>query len=148
MAKLVSMRMADACCRKLKTACLFVFLFAFAEPPLSAQAFWVKSAGTSSLMNASGVEMNYKWAPVSGWIGGGYADGPSVGGYLQTRVDGYDLGAGDRYLPFNLSTDVFEKSRYFSSRGLFVHRGDERDPWTAFGGATSGETSYSFYRCP
>ncbi len=145
MAKLVSMRMADACCRKLKTACLFVFLFAFAESPLSAQAFW-GTAGTSSLMNASGVEMNYKWAPVSGWIGGGYADGPSVGGYLQTRVDGYDLGAGDRYLPFNLSTDVFEKSRYFSSRGLFVHRGDERDSWTAFGGATSGETSYSFYR--
>ncbi len=145
MAKLVPMRMAEARRLKIQAACLFVFLFAFALGPLSAQAVWGK-AGTSTLMNASGFEMNYKWAPVSGWIGAGYSDGASVGGYLQTRVAGYDLGAGDRYLPFTLSTDVFEKSRYFSSRGLFVHRDNERDSWTAFGGATSGETSYSFYR--
>ena len=139
------MRAENAFCLMLKAACLLLFLFAFGEQGLIAQAFW-GTAGTSTLMNASGVEMNYKWAPVSGWIGGGYADGPSVGGYLQTHVDGYDVGAGDRYLPFSLSTDLFEKSRYFSSRGLFVHREDERDSWTVFGGATSGERSYSFYR--
>jgi hypothetical protein len=139
------MRMAEACRLRIQAACLFAFLFALAVGPLSAQAVWGK-AGTSTMMNASGFEMNYKWAPVSGWIGVGYSDGVSVGGYLQTRVAGYDLGAGDRYLPFTLSTDVFEKSRYFSSRGLFVHRENERDSWTAFGGATSGETSYNFYR--
>lgn len=145
MSKLVPMRIADARRLKFRIAWLFLIVFALAVEPLSAQAVWGK-AGTSTLMNASGVEMNYKWAPVSGWIGGGYSDGASVGGYVQTRFDGYDLGAGDRYLPFTLSTDVFEKSRYFSSRGLFVHRDNESDSWTAFGGATSGETSYNFYR--
>jgi hypothetical protein len=96
-------------------------------------------------MNATGAELNYKWAPVNGWIGGGYSNGLDLGGYLQTRVDHYDLGAGDRYLPFSLGTDVFEKSRYFCARGLFVHRADERDSWTAFAGATSTDTSHFFY---
>ena len=145
MSKLVPMRAAKAQRLVIQAASLCVSLFVFAVGPLSAQAVWGK-AGTSTLMNASGFEMNYKWAPVSGWLGGGYSDGVSVGGYLQTRVNNYDLGAGDRYLPFTLSTDVFERSRYFSSRGLFVHRENERDSWTAFGGATSGETSYNFYR--
>lgn len=114
----------------------------------NAQAVWGK-VGTSTLMEASGFEMDYKWSkwmPVQGWIGAGYSDSFNIGGYLQTRTHGYDVGLGDRYLPFVLSTDVFDQSRYFSARGAFVHRDDEKSSWTAFGGATSGEISYSFYR--
>jgi hypothetical protein len=123
---------------------LMLLLFAFTEPA-RAQAFWGK-VGTSTLMQASGFEMNYKWAPVQGWIGMGVSAAFNFGAYLQTRAYHTDIGLGDRYLPLVLSTDEFDKSRYFSGRGVFVHRDLERGSWTAFGGATSSEISYSFYR--
>jgi len=144
LAKVFAMRRRKARCLMFQIMLLFLCCVTLSVIPLSAQAVWGQ-AGTSTLMNASGAELNYKWAPVSGWIGGGYSNSVDLGGYLQTRVDHYDLGAGDRYLPFSLATDVFDSSRYFSARGLFVHRDNESDSWTAFAGATSADTSHFFY---
>jgi hypothetical protein len=127
------------------TACALALLPCVFTEPVQAQAVWGK-VGTSSLMEASGFEMNYKWAPVQGWLGMGVSDSFNLGGYLQTRVYRSDVGFGDRYLPFVLSTDEFETSRYFSGRGIFAHRDFENGSWTAFAGATSSEISYSFYR--
>ncbi len=115
--------------------------------PASAQSVWGK-VGTSTLMQASGFQMDYKlskWTPMQGWLGLGHSDSFDIGGYVQTRTHGYEVGLGDRYIPFVLSTDVFDQSRYFSARGGFLHRSNEKSSWLAFGGATSGEVSYSFY---
>ncbi len=110
-----------------------------------AQAIYA-TGGVSTLMSASGFQLDYKWAPVQGWFGAGFGSGFEVGGYLQSRFHNYNLGLGDRYQEMELDTDIFDGSRYFAGRGLFVSRKGENQSWSAFGGATADERSYSFFR--
>src|SRR5512146_2531855 len=106
------------------TAGLFVLLYLFVSVQASAQSVWAKG-GVSTLMGSSGFETDYKWAPVEGWFGAGFGNGFEVGGYTQTRMGSYTFGAGDRYLPMNLGTDIFDGSRYFAGRGVFASHGND-----------------------
>jgi hypothetical protein len=98
------------------------------------------------MFRASGFQLNYNWAPVSGWFGAGWQNGATVGGYLQTTVDHYDVGIGDRYQPMNIDTDVFDQSRYFAGLGVFVQKRDESRTVSAFAGTTANEQTTTFYR--
>jgi hypothetical protein len=126
-------------------ASLFALLCLFVSVQAPAQSVWAKG-GVSTLMGSSGFETDYKWAPVQGWFGAGFGNGFEVGGYTQMKTGGYTFGAGDRYLPINLGTDIFDGSRYFAGRGLFASHGDDRQSWSTFAGATAEERSYSFFR--
>jgi hypothetical protein len=98
------------------------------------------------MMRASGFQVNYRWAPVQGWFGAGWSDGFTFGGFLQTKVQHMDVGVGDRYQALVLDTDVFDQSRYFAGRGIFVQKNDENRTVSAFAGTTAGEQSTNFYR--
>ncbi|HYG99300.1 MAG TPA: hypothetical protein VD837_09225 [Terriglobales bacterium] len=110
-----------------------------------AQAVWAQG-GTSTMMSASGFQLDYRWAPVQGWLGFGFSDGTMVGGYVETKVRRFDVGFGDRYQPLTLSSDFFDGGRYFAGRGITVTRRGERETVTAFAGATADERSYNFFR--
>ena len=127
------------------TCCLLLSLFLLITSSAKAQSIWGE-AGTSTMLRASGFQVNYNWAPVQGWFGAGWQDGFTVGGFLETRVRQYDVGIGDRYQPMVVDTDVFDQSRYFAGRGVFVERRDESRTLSAFGGWTAGEHSNAFYR--
>jgi len=111
----------------------------------SAQAIWAEG-GTSTMMRASGFQLSYRWDPVQGWFGAGWQDGFSFGGFVQTHIQQYDVGMGDRYQPLVIDTDVFDQSRYFAGRGVFLQRHDESRTLSAFAGATADEQSSTFYR--
>jgi hypothetical protein len=111
----------------------------------NAQSVWAE-AGTSTMFRASGFEVNYRWAPVQGWASASWSEGFHVGGFLQTRIKDYSVGAGDWYQPMVLDTDVFDQSRYFAGRGITVQHGDSTRNIVFFAGATTGENSSTFYR--
>ena len=66
----------------------------------NAQSVWAEG-GTSTMFRASGFQVNYHWAPVQGWASASWSDGFHVGGYLQTQIKGYNVGAGDWYQPLH-----------------------------------------------
>src|ERR1700681_3323082 len=107
--------------RALLRVALIVVLLSMvcASSRLCAQSVWAQG-GTSTLMSASGIQLNYRWAPVEGWLGVGIAGGSGV-------IGGFDGG------------------RYFAGRGLYVSGKGENQSWTAFAGATAGEVSYNFF---
>ncbi|MGE0407156.1 MAG: hypothetical protein AB7O65_12735, partial [Candidatus Korobacteraceae bacterium] len=49
-------------------------------------------------------------------------------------------------MPLTFYSDIFEQSRYFTGRGLFLSRTGERQSWTAFAGTTSRDYSFAFFR--
>ncbi|MBZ5565837.1 MAG: carboxypeptidase-like regulatory domain-containing protein [Acidobacteriia bacterium] len=104
------------------------------------------AGGTSSFLQASGFQVDYQWQPVSGWMGLAAADGLHVGGFLGTTYRGFDLGAGDRYYPFVLDTDVFDQSYIFYGRGLSVGHHSANERWTLFGGTTALPFTTPFLR--
>lgn len=128
------------------TFALLVFLFSLAEAlPSFAQSIWVQG-GTSTMFRASGMQVNYNWAPVRGWFGAGWQNGFTPGGFLETTIDHYDVGIGDRYQSMTIDTDVFDQSRYFAGLGAFVQKRDESRTVSLFAGATANEQTTSFYR--
>src|SRR3954447_5459781 len=131
--------------RSLRAFALLCLCVLAISTKLSAQAIWAEG-GTSTMMRASGFQVNYRWAPVQGWFGAGWSDGFTFGGFLQTKVQHMDVGVGDRYQALVLDTDVFDQSRYFAGRGIFVQKNDENRTVSAFAGTTAGEQSTNFYR--
>jgi len=131
--------------RVVRCAPTCVFLLLVMTLSARAQSVWA-TAGTSTMFRASGFEVNYHWAPVQGWASASWSDGFHVGGYLQTEVRGYKLGAGDWYQPLTLDTDVFDQSRYFAGRGITVQQGGSSRNLVFFAGTTAGENSSTFYK--
>jgi len=112
---------------------------------LIAQSFDV-TGGTSSLINASGFAVNYKWAPVQGWVGLGATPEVRMGGALRTEYQGYDVSIGDQMFPYVLDTDVFERDQYFDALGLALSRRTENQSWVLFAGTAATDFSTSFAR--
>ena len=79
--------------RQLSALPIAILLLVITWPASSpAQSVWAQG-GTSTLLSASGFDVNYKWSPVQGWFSAGFSDGFLVGGYLQTRYRDFDFGA-------------------------------------------------------
>jgi hypothetical protein len=104
------------------------------------------SGGTSSLINASGFAVNYKWAPVDGWVGLAATDQVRLGGALRTQYNGYNVSLGDQIFPFVFDTDVFERYQYFDARGVAFSRKTEDQNWMIFAGTAATDFSTSFAR--
>jgi hypothetical protein len=126
---------------------LVVALGACSVRPLAVRAQSLNVAGgASNFLNASGFQVGYQWQPVTGWLGLGAMNGVHVGGFLGTTYHGFDLGAGDRYYPFVLDTDVLDHSYIFYARGLSVSRHSARDQWLLFWGKTAVPLATPFLR--
>ncbi|HWR36730.1 MAG TPA: hypothetical protein VN622_12750 [Clostridia bacterium] len=128
------------------TAVLFAMVIACVlAMPSTAQSVWVQG-GTSTISQASGGELSYRWRDVGGFLSIGYSQQLDVGAYVAYKYRSYQLGAGDHLQTFHLDTDNFESGRYFYGRGLHVTRNGENQRWTAFGGVTTIQTSPILYQ--
>src|SRR3954452_17858431 len=110
----------------------------------SAQSVAIQG-GTSTLMDSSGGELQYRWKGVGGFFSVGYQERLDFGAYAGYRYRGVDYGLGDRAQDFSLSTDNRGASRFFYVRGLYVERKGERDSITAFAGMTTNRFGSMFY---
>src|ERR1700690_152449 len=111
----------------------------------TAQVFKVQG-GTSTLLNAEGGSVEFKAPNYDGTIGLGFFDGPfEYGAQARRQFHAYTLLAGDDMVPFNLPTDIFDGSHYFSARGMGATRKDANGSLYAFVGATSTWLGTGFF---
>lgn len=111
-----------------------------------AQVFKLEG-GKSTLFNADGGTLSIKAPSYDSSIGAGMFQGQfQYGAVVHTKVMGYTVTAGDDSVRFDLPTDVFESTSYFSSRGFGVSKNSAESGFYAFGGLTSRRMGTSFFR--
>jgi hypothetical protein len=117
---------------------LLLLLLVLAPSTVLAQSFDVQG-GYSTLFNGQGGKITFRDANYEGWLGAGSLSGNlRLGGYLQTRLHGLTVGAGDTAAQFNLPTDVFTGGQYLLIRGVdFKQTITEKTAIHAFGGTSS-----------
>src|SRR2546430_9620550 len=97
----------------------------------SAQVFRVQG-GTSTMLNAQGGSVEFKAPNYDGSFGLGYYNGQVMfGGETRYKYHDYTLLAGDDSVHFDLPTDVFDHSHYFSTRAAGITPGDHDPSSTA-----------------
>lgn len=129
-------------CRIFQAALLLPVLLTAA---LHGQVFRVQG-GESTLLNAQGGSVEFKAPDYDGTIGLGFYNGKfEYGGNTRYQFRGYKILAGDEAIPFNLPTDVFDSSHYFSARGIGATRSNENGEFYAFAGATSTWLGTGFF---
>ncbi len=110
-----------------------------------AQVFKVQG-GTSTLLNAEGGSVEFKAPNYDGTVGLGFFDGHfEYGAEVRRQFHDYTLLAGDDMVPFNLPTDIFDGSHYFSARGIGAARRDSNGSFYAFAGMTSTWLGTGFF---
>ena len=110
-----------------------------------AQVFRVQG-GESTLLGAQGGSVEFKAPDYDGAIGLGSYDGKfEFGANTRYQFHGYTLLGGDENIPFNLPTDVFDSSHYFSARGLGATRTYDASKFYAFAGTTSTWMGTGFF---
>jgi hypothetical protein len=110
-----------------------------------AQVFKVQG-GTSTLLNAEGGSVEFKAPNYDGNVGMGFFDGHfEYGAEARRLFNDYTLLAGDDMVPFNLPTDIFDGSHYFSARGVGATRKDSEGSFYAFAGMTSTWLGTGFF---
>jgi hypothetical protein len=111
----------------------------------SAQVFRVQG-GTSTMLDAQGGSIELKAPNYDGSFGLGYYNGQVMfGGETRYKYRDYTLLAGDDSVHFDLPTDVFDHSHYFSARGAGITRGDHDGSMYAFAGSTSTLLGTGFF---
>ena len=113
---------------------------------LFAASLWAQSfdasLGGSQLYQSSGLQTNYQWGKLSGWVGTGYANGVEFGGLLSAQVTQQDrIDAGDQRLSGFLDVDAYD-THSFPVRGLGFVKSDLQHTSTlqVFSGLLSEET--------
>jgi hypothetical protein len=111
-----------------------------------AQIFKVQG-GSSTLLNADGGQLDFKSPQYEGSIGGGFVDGKfGMGAVTRYQYRGYSVIAGDDLVTFQLPTDLFDSSHYFSARGLGISHSDEQESFYALLGETSTWFGTGFFQ--
>jgi hypothetical protein len=111
-----------------------------------AQVFKIEG-GKSTLFDADGGSLSIKGPNSDSEFGAGvYAGHFQYGAVVRTKVLGYTVTAGDDSVRFDLPTDVFESTAYFSSRGVGISKNSADSGFYAFGGLTSRWLGTSFFR--
>ncbi|HEY1263699.1 MAG TPA: hypothetical protein VGF06_09255 [Terriglobales bacterium] len=124
--------------------CLALFLLPLAKAP--AQIFKL-DGGTSTLFNADGGSLSVKAPNYEGNIGAGMFEGHfQWGAVARTKLMGYTLTAGDDSVRFDLPTDVFGNTSYFSARGVGLSKGDKDSGFYVLGGVTSRWSGTGFFQ--
>jgi hypothetical protein len=126
----------------------FVLGFVLIVPAsgMHAQVFKVEG-GSSTLLNAEGGSVELKSPNYDSSLGGGLFEGRfELGAVVRYKYDGYSLIAGDDTVPFELPTDLFDGSHYFSARGLGISRSDLGGRFYALAGMTSTWVGTGFFQ--
>jgi hypothetical protein len=125
-----------------------LILIALIATGSSAQVFRVQG-GTSTMLDAQGGSVEFKAPNYDGSLGIGYYNGQVMfGGETRYKYHGYTLLAGDDSVRFDLPTDVFDHSHYFSARGAGIARSEHSDhdrSMYAFAGTTSTWLGTGFF---
>jgi len=111
----------------------------------SAQVFRVQG-GTSTMLDAQGGSVEFKAPNYDGSFGLGYYNGQVMfGGETRYKYHDYTVLAGDDSVRFDLPTDVFDHSHYFSARGAGITTSDHDRSMYAFAGTTSTWLGTGFF---
>jgi hypothetical protein len=111
----------------------------------SAQVFRVQG-GTSTMLDAQGGSVEFKAPNYDGSVGIGYYNGQVMfGGETRYKYHDYTFLAGDDSVRFDLPTDVFDHSHYFSARGAGFTRSEHDRSLYAFAGTTSTWLGTGFF---
>ena len=103
----------------------------------SAQIFKVQGGG-STMVNADGGSVEFLGPNYQGSFGLGFFENRfGVGGTFRSQYRGFTLIGGDDTVPFNLPTDLFDSSHYFTARGMGIARKTEHGNLFIMAGTTS-----------
>ena len=117
-----------------------------AAPALLAQVFKIQG-GSSTLINAEGASVDFKAPGYDGSFGAGLFDGRfEFGAVMRYKYRGYSLIAGDDSVPFQLPTDVFDNTHYFSARGIGISSSSKERSLYAMVGTTSNWLGTGFFQ--
>src|SRR5882757_2709428 len=113
---------------------------------LPAQVFKIEG-GTSTLFNADGGTITMKAPNYDASFGAGTFGGHfELGAVARTKVMGYTVTAGDDNVRFDLPTDVFGNTAYYSARGVGISKNSEDSGFYILGGLTSQWEGSSFFQ--
>ena len=128
-----------------RTQCALLFMVALITAGASAQVFRVQG-GTSTMLDAQGGSVEFKAPNYDGSFGLGYYNGQVMfGGETRYKYHDYTVLAGDDSVRFDLPTDVFDHSHYFSARGAGITTSDHDRSMYAFAGTTSTWLGTGFF---
>lgn len=128
-----------------RAKCALILLALLPAANSGAQVFRVQG-GQSTLLNAEGGSLEFKAPNYDGTVGlGFYNHKLEFGAETRYLFHGYTVLAGDEAVPFNLPTDVFDASHYFSARGIGATRKDAGRSFYAFAGTTSTWLGTGFF---
>jgi hypothetical protein len=130
---------------RLRVQCALILLALLPAAGAHAQVFRVQG-GESTLLNAQGGSVEFKAPDYNGTVGLGFYNGRfEYGAETRYQFRGYTVLGGDESIPFNLPTDVFDASHYFSARGIGATRTFEDSRFYAFAGTTSTWMGTGFF---
>lgn len=110
-----------------------------------AQVFRVQG-GTSTMLDAQGGSVEFKAPNYDGSFGLGYYNGQVMfGGETRYKYHDYIVLAGDDSVHFDLPTDIFDHSHYFSARGAGITSADRDRSLYVFAGTTSTWLGTGFF---
>jgi hypothetical protein len=111
-----------------------------------AQVFRVQG-GASTMFNAEGASVDIKGPNYDANMGAGFFDGHlALGGFVRSRMGAYTLLSGDNNVSFDLPTDVFDSTHYFSARGVGLSKKGKDGGFYGFLGMTSTWYGTSFFQ--
>jgi hypothetical protein len=123
--------------RRSATFVIVLLLAVSLAPVARAQIFKVQGGG-STMVNADGGSVEFLAPNYQGSLGAGFFDGRfGVGGTFRSKYRGYTLIGGDDSVPFNLPTDLFDSSHYFTVRGIGISRTTDQGNLFFMAGTTS-----------
>src|SRR4051812_3757340 len=115
-------------------------------PAAVGQVFRVQG-GVSTMFNAEGASVDIKGPNYDANMGAGFFDGHlALGGFVRSRMGAYTIVSGDNNLSFDLPTDVFDSTHYFSARGVGVSKTGHDGGFYGFLGMTSSWFGTSFFQ--
>ena len=128
-----------------KFGMLLALMFLLANS-LPAQVFKIEG-GTSTLFNADGGTISMKAPNYETKIGAGmFAGRFELGAVARTKVMGYTITAGDDNVRFDLPTDIFGNTSYYSARGIGIAKEFEDSGFYVLGGLTSRWEGTAFFQ--
>jgi len=115
-------------------------------PHSPGQVFRVQG-GVSTMFNANGASLDIKGPNYDANMGMGFFDGHfELGGFVRSKIAGYTVTSGDDNVPFNLPTDIFDSTHYFSARGIGISQKNKNNGFYAFAGMTSTWFGTGFFQ--
>ena len=115
-------------------------------PSVLGQVFRVQG-GASTMFNAEGASVDIKGPNYDANMGAGFFDGHlALGGFVRSRMGSYNILSGDNNVSFDLPTDVFDSTHYFSARGIGLSKTGSDRGFYGFLGMTSSWFGTSFFQ--